>query len=73
MKVLSFINILLLFNTKSSTQKSNTKASFTICEYNIDCELPQICCKGFFVNYCCVPDGLTLSPIPINKKKNYKL
>ena len=26
---------------------------WNLCEYNADCDLPQICCPGLFINYCC--------------------
>ena len=57
--MLFFIGI-LLFNTN----KINVTRK---CEYNMDCYLPQICCNGIFIKYCCIPKGLILSPIPINK------
>lgn len=38
------------------------------CEYNIDCKLPKICCKGFLANYCCIQDKYVLAPIPIKRR-----
>ena len=26
---------------------------WNLCEYNADCDLPQVCCPGVFINYCC--------------------
>lgn len=33
------------------TEISTTK--WKLCDYNSDCDLPQICCPGTFINYCC--------------------
>jgi hypothetical protein len=61
MRMLSFINLFLVFNAKKMVK-------YKYCEFNIDCPLPQVCCKGIFNNYCCIPEGLTLAPIPIKRK-----
>lgn len=45
------------------------KKKLTFCEYNIDCPLPNVCCKGLFFDYCCIPDKLVLAPIPVGGKK----
>ena len=45
--------------------KVNTKIK--LCEYNIDCELPKICCRSFLIDQCCVPNKLILAPVPVYK------
>lgn len=44
----------------------------TLCEYNIDCELPQICCTFYDkVKWCCNPPKKKLAPITILKNELY--
>ena len=35
------------------TKSTRTRIIYDTCQYNSDCILPQICCKGILNHFCC--------------------
>jgi hypothetical protein len=40
-------------------QNMRSKTVLDQCQFNWDCDMPQICCKGLFKRYCCDNGGNT--------------
>ena len=69
MKTIGFIAPItsLILRFLSTDYKLNTIKSIELCEYNIDCTLPKVCCKNSVFSYCCIRTDLKLQPIVIRK------
>lgn len=70
MKTVGFIAPItsLILRFLSTDYKHNIiPNSIELCEYNIDCALPKVCCKNSIFSYCCIRNDLKLQPIVIRK------
>lgn len=48
---------------------SSHRSKIVLCEYNDECILPEVCCQSLFIDRCCVPERLILSPIPLPPRR----
>lgn len=47
------IESLIMSQCVQPVSQTKMTMKWNLCEYNSDCDLPQVCCPGLFVNYCC--------------------
>lgn len=60
-------------SAKMHTPNSMNRFKLHFCESNVECDLPMICCNGFFYNYCCfggLPVRIPRALFPNSTKPN---